>query len=110
MLAGKEVPIIGSDAINWIELSVPAPSHIADAPAVDGGPTTVGLSSDDRASCFVIGDPSTYLIWFAFSLSFSLISSYASIPCFVGHQFSFWIAIGSRYLLKIIIAFVQENS
>ncbi|KAG5150773.1 hypothetical protein JHK84_027245 [Glycine max] len=57
-LAGKEVPIVGSDAVRWIDLSVPSSSNIAAVDGVAALPTT-----DDRASCFVIGDPPTYLIW-----------------------------------------------
>ena len=64
-LAGKEVPIVGSDAVRWIDLSVPSSSNIA---AVDDG-GAAPLTTDDRASCFVIGDPPTYLIWFNSSLS-----------------------------------------
>lgn len=63
-LAGKEVPIVGSDAVRWIDLSVPSSSNIAAVDGVAALPTT-----DDRASCFVIGDPPTYLIWFNSSLS-----------------------------------------
>ncbi|KAF7804423.1 nuclear pore complex protein NUP160 isoform X1 [Senna tora] len=63
-LAGKEVPIIGSDAVRWIELSVPSSSTSdAAAAAVDGGAATLGPPNEDRASCFVVGDSSTYLIW-----------------------------------------------
>ncbi|KAH1216807.1 hypothetical protein AAZX31_13G125200 [Glycine max] len=58
-LASKEVPIVGSDAVRWIDLSVPSSSNIA---AVDDG-GAAPLTTDDRASCFVIGDPPTYLIW-----------------------------------------------
>ncbi|XP_061369060.1 nuclear pore complex protein NUP160 [Gastrolobium bilobum] len=59
-LVGKEVPIIGSDSVRWIELSVPSSSNIA----VDGGASPLApLTTDDRASCFVIGDPPVYLIW-----------------------------------------------
>lgn len=54
-LAGKEVPITGSDAVRWIDLSVSSSSNVA----VDGG----AAISEDRASCSVIGDPPTYLIW-----------------------------------------------
>ncbi|XP_020203825.1 nuclear pore complex protein NUP160 isoform X1 [Cajanus cajan] len=56
-LAGKEVPVVGSDVVRWIDLSVPSSSNIAAADAA--APPT----ADDRASCFVIGDPPTYLIW-----------------------------------------------
>jgi nuclear pore complex protein Nup160 len=55
-LAGKEVPIIGSDSVRWTDLSVPSSSNIT----VDAG----AAITDDRASCSVIGDPPTYLIWF----------------------------------------------
>ncbi|KAL2323239.1 hypothetical protein Fmac_027618 [Flemingia macrophylla] len=57
-LAGKEVPVVGSDAVRWIDLSVPSSSSIAAVDAAAAPPST-----DDRASCFVIGDPPTYLIW-----------------------------------------------
>ncbi|KAJ7972354.1 Nuclear pore complex protein [Quillaja saponaria] len=64
-LAGKEVPIIGSDSVKWIELSVPSSTTAAAAAAVAGDScsTTLGPPTKDCASCFVIGDPSTYLIW-----------------------------------------------
>ncbi|CAJ2672450.1 unnamed protein product [Trifolium pratense] len=54
-LAGKEVPIIGSDSVRWTDLTVPSSSNIT----VDGDSTI----TDDRASFSVIGDPPTYLIW-----------------------------------------------
>lgn len=55
-LAGKEVPITGSDTVRWIDLSVSSSSNVA----VEGG----AAISEDRAACSVIGDPPTYLIWF----------------------------------------------
>ncbi|XP_054791802.1 nuclear pore complex protein NUP160-like isoform X2 [Prosopis cineraria] len=61
-LAGKEVPIISNDAVKWIELSVPSSPNSA-ATADDSGTATPGPPNEDRASCFVIGSPSTYLIW-----------------------------------------------
>lgn len=75
ILAGKEVPIIGSDATRWIELSVP--SSLTTSAAFDVGATSVGPPTEDRASCFVIGDPSTYLIWFNFSFSLNNFFSFA---------------------------------
>ncbi|XP_058763135.1 nuclear pore complex protein NUP160-like isoform X2 [Vicia villosa] len=54
-LTGKEVPIIGSDAVRWTDLSVPS----SFSTTVDGG----AAITDDCASCSVIGDPPTYLIW-----------------------------------------------
>ncbi|KAK4272851.1 hypothetical protein QN277_021350 [Acacia crassicarpa] len=61
-LAGKEVPIISNDAVKWIELSVPSSSNSATT-AVDSGTATLGPPKEDLASCSVIGNPSTYLIW-----------------------------------------------
>ncbi|KAJ9153482.1 hypothetical protein P3X46_026915 [Hevea brasiliensis] len=60
-LAGMEVPIIGSDSVKWVELSV----------AVDGDSSTtyptpslpLAPITDDCASCSVIGDPPLYVIW-----------------------------------------------
>ncbi|XP_017229286.1 nuclear pore complex protein NUP160 isoform X2 [Daucus carota subsp. sativus] len=54
VLAGMEVPIIGSDSVKWIQLTVTSttPSQPPFAP-----PT------EDAASCSVIGTPPTYLIW-----------------------------------------------
>ncbi|KAK1370532.1 nuclear pore complex protein NUP160 [Heracleum sosnowskyi] len=54
VLAGMEVPIIGSDSINWLQLTVTSttPSQPPFAP-----PT------EDAAACSVIGTPPTYLIW-----------------------------------------------
>ncbi|CAI8602479.1 unnamed protein product [Vicia faba] len=54
-LTGKEVPIIGSDSVRWIDLSIPSSPNTT----VDGG----AAITDDCASCSVIGDPPTYLIW-----------------------------------------------
>lgn len=55
VLAGMEVPIIGSDSIKWLQLTVTSttPSQPPFAP-----PT------EDAAACSVIGTPPTYLIWF----------------------------------------------
>ncbi|QCE06004.1 nuclear pore complex protein NUP160 [Vigna unguiculata] len=57
-LAGKEVPVAGSDAVRWIDLHVPSSSNIV---AVNGD--AASTTTSDRASCFVVGDPPTYLIW-----------------------------------------------
>ncbi|KAK7355535.1 hypothetical protein VNO80_14793 [Phaseolus coccineus] len=57
-LAGKEVPVVGSDAVRWIDLSVASSSSIVAANGDAAPPPTY-----DRASCFVVGDPPTYLIW-----------------------------------------------
>ncbi|WVY98722.1 hypothetical protein V8G54_030873 [Vigna mungo] len=57
-LAGKEVPVVGSDAVRWIDLHVPSSSNNVAVNGDDAPATTY-----DRASCFVVGDPPTYLIW-----------------------------------------------
>ncbi|KAJ1392233.1 hypothetical protein SESBI_35975 [Sesbania bispinosa] len=44
-LAGKEVPVIGSDAVRWLDLSVPSSSNIA------GAAPLAPATTDDRASC-----------------------------------------------------------
>ncbi|OIW01601.1 hypothetical protein TanjilG_08782 [Lupinus angustifolius] len=59
-LAGKEVPITGSDAVRWIELSIPSSPNTA----VDGGGAPLAPpTTDDRASCFVTDNPASYLLW-----------------------------------------------
>ncbi|KAL8109546.1 nuclear pore complex protein NUP160 isoform X2 [Apium graveolens] len=54
VLAGMEVPIIGSDSIQWLQLTVTSttPSQPPFAP-----PT------EDAAACSIIGTPPSYLIW-----------------------------------------------
>nr|GMD42356.1 nuclear pore complex protein NUP160 isoform X1 [Ipomoea batatas] len=58
-LAGMEVPIIGSDAIKWIQLSVPSS---ASTPAEAAAVLPDHLNRD-TASYAVFGNPPTYLIW-----------------------------------------------
>eukprot|EP00257_Ricinus_communis_P019155 XP_015578065.1 nuclear pore complex protein NUP160 isoform X1 [Ricinus communis] len=53
-----EVPIIGSDSVTWLELSVPEA-----AGSSAGSPLRLAPLSKDCASCSVIGDPLVYLIW-----------------------------------------------
>ncbi|KAL5789070.1 hypothetical protein ACOSQ2_003958 [Xanthoceras sorbifolium] len=55
-LAGTEVPIIGSDSVKWIELSISSSYGNNDW-------TAVAPLTEDCASCFVVGDPCVYLIW-----------------------------------------------
>ncbi|KAI4300319.1 hypothetical protein L6164_033710 [Bauhinia variegata] len=63
-LAGKEVPITSSDTVKWVELSLPSSNTVvAAAASVDSTPTTLGPPTEDYASCFVTGNPSSYLIW-----------------------------------------------
>ncbi|GAB4847402.1 hypothetical protein Ancab_026460 [Ancistrocladus abbreviatus] len=56
-LVGKEVPIVGSDSVKWVEVSVPLSYAVA-----PGSPPVASLT-EDAASCSVIGKPPTYLIW-----------------------------------------------
>lgn len=80
-LAGVEVPIIGSDSIKFLDLSVPSSSsssssaiaiaNYSDANLSDAHTTCAPLA-EDFASCATIGDPPTYLIWF-FLLSFRIL-------------------------------------
>ncbi|PSS21659.1 Nuclear pore complex protein [Actinidia chinensis var. chinensis] len=65
-LESMEVPIVGSDSVKWIELSLPSPSPSSTAP-VNGilslPPPSYAPPTEDAASCSVIGDPPNYLIW-----------------------------------------------
>lgn len=67
-MVGMEVPITGSDSVKWMEVTVPSAAHS----------TSSSLSSlplapviEDTAGCAIIGDPSTYLIWYFSTLSFT---------------------------------------
>ncbi|KAK4801422.1 hypothetical protein SAY86_021909 [Trapa natans] len=63
-LVGTEVPITGSDSINWIELTVQ--STTSTAGAASNSASTAGPfapTTEDRASCLLIGDLPTYVIW-----------------------------------------------
>ncbi|GAB2284016.1 hypothetical protein Dimus_018499 [Dionaea muscipula] len=57
LLRGREVPIFGSDAIKWVEVSVPL--TYAAAP----GSPTLAPTTEDAGSCCVTGDPATYVVW-----------------------------------------------
>ncbi|KAH7841494.1 hypothetical protein Vadar_030606 [Vaccinium darrowii] len=67
-LEGMEVPIIGSDSVKWLGVSVPSsspPSTAAvtyDTLALPPPPSSA-LPSRDAASCSIIGDPPTYVFW-----------------------------------------------
>ncbi|EXC04051.1 hypothetical protein L484_011031 [Morus notabilis] len=68
-LAGVEVPIVGSDSVRWIELSLPPSSSpsaaiaIADSDANLSVPSICSPLADDFASCSAIGDPPIYITW-----------------------------------------------
>lgn len=61
-LAGMEVPVIGSDSVKWVEVSVPS-SSASTAASLPFAPLT-----GDYASSTVIEDPLTYHIWYSFIL------------------------------------------
>ena len=69
-LVGMEVPIVGSDSVKWIDVSVPDSSSIGLISNVDvhGSSTICAPLDDDFASFAAIGDPPTYLIWFVLPL------------------------------------------
>ncbi|GMH23860.1 hypothetical protein Nepgr_025703 [Nepenthes gracilis] len=56
-LVGTEVPILGTNFINLVKVSVP------DTCAAARGSPAVAPLTEDAASCVVIGTPPTYLIW-----------------------------------------------
>lgn len=65
-LVGTEVPILGSDSVNWIELTVQSSTspEAADSNAASArGP--FAPPTEDCASCSLIGDPPTYVIWYS---------------------------------------------
>ncbi|KAL5542946.1 hypothetical protein UlMin_010656 [Ulmus minor] len=64
-LVGMEVPIVGSDSVKWIDVSVPDSSSMGLISNVDvhDSSTICAPLDDDFASFAAIGDPSTYLIW-----------------------------------------------
>ncbi|KAI8023992.1 Nuclear pore complex protein NUP160 [Camellia lanceoleosa] len=67
-LVGTEVPIIGSDSVKWLEISLPSTSQPSSAAtAADSHtlppPSLLSPPTEDAASCSVVGDPPTYLIW-----------------------------------------------
>ena len=78
-LAGMEVPIIGSDSVNWVELFVSPSTSTSTSPPF--APLTV---EDYSSSCSIIQhhhDSPTYLIWLVFFLSFSFSVSF-SLNCY----------------------------
>uniref|UniRef100_A0A1D1Y398 Nuclear pore complex protein Nup160 n=3 Tax=Anthurium amnicola TaxID=1678845 RepID=A0A1D1Y398_9ARAE len=63
---GMEVPIVGSDKVRWIELTVPSsPRHSSPPTRPAAGPESPSAPpSRNAAACHVIpGDPPAYLIW-----------------------------------------------
>jgi hypothetical protein len=64
-LAGMEVPIIGSDSVKWVEVSVPSSSSSS---AVAASPPSAPLT-EDYASSSGVKESSIHLIWYSLSLS-----------------------------------------
>ncbi|XP_057965063.1 nuclear pore complex protein NUP160 [Malania oleifera] len=62
-LAGMEVPIIGSDSVNWVEVSVPSSTSVSHATATSSASPPFAPPTQDAASCSIVGDPPTHLIW-----------------------------------------------
>lgn len=56
-IVGMEVPLTGSDLVKWVEVTVP--STRSSSSSSPFAPLT-----EDSTGCSVIGDPSTYLIWY----------------------------------------------
>ncbi|KAK9093640.1 hypothetical protein Scep_025109 [Stephania cephalantha] len=57
-LAGTEVPILGSDALKWLDLSV-----VPSSPPHHSSHQPFAPPTEDAASCHIIGDPPVYLFW-----------------------------------------------
>ncbi|KAK9145964.1 hypothetical protein Sjap_005867 [Stephania japonica] len=57
-LGGTEVPILGSDAVKWLDLSV-----VASSPPHHSSHQPFAPPTEDAASCHIIGDPPVYLFW-----------------------------------------------
>lgn len=62
-LAGMEVPIIGSDSVKWVEVSVPSSSSSSSS-AVAASPPFAPLT-EDYASSSGVKDSSIHLIWYS---------------------------------------------
>lgn len=82
-LAGMEVPIIGSDSVNWVELFV-SPSSSTSTSTSTSPPFAPLTVEDYSSSCSIIQhqhDSPTYLIWLVFFLSLSFSFSF-SLNCY----------------------------
>ncbi|XP_073150700.1 nuclear pore complex protein NUP160 isoform X2 [Henckelia pumila] len=55
-MAGMEVPILSTDSIEWVQVSIPSSSN--SHPSTSQNPV-----AKDFASCCPIGDPPSYFIW-----------------------------------------------
>ncbi|CAI9101446.1 OLC1v1038776C1 [Oldenlandia corymbosa var. corymbosa] len=60
-VAGMEVPILASDSIKWFQVSVPSTSSSSSSASNSASAATA--ATRDCASCCVVGNPPTYLIW-----------------------------------------------
>lgn len=75
-LMGMEVPIIASDSVKWVELSVLSSSSCAIDAAAAAAADSIAFAplTEDYSSCSIIGDPPTYFFWYLFSFGYSFIS------------------------------------
>ncbi|XP_073287556.1 nuclear pore complex protein NUP160 isoform X2 [Primulina huaijiensis] len=55
-MAGMEVPLLSTDSIEWVQVSIPSSSNLN--PTTSQNPV-----AKDFASCCPIGDPPSYFIW-----------------------------------------------
>ena len=68
-LAGMETSVLANDSVEFIGVSVPSSSS-RDASITSVASQATTSLTEDHASCVVVGDPPTYLIWYApFSLA-----------------------------------------
>lgn len=79
-LAGVEVPVLGSDKLQWIELAVPSSAASLSAPQVSfQSVSDTALAPRDAAGCHAVeeGETKSYLIWLLHFLPFAQLSP----PC-----------------------------
>ncbi|XVE89260.1 hypothetical protein DITRI_Ditri19aG0188900 [Diplodiscus trichospermus] len=62
-VAGMEVPIIGSDSINWIDLTVPSSLNHIGSDSNNVAATFAFPTSDSASATFVGGDSPFHLVW-----------------------------------------------
>lgn len=81
-LAGVEVPVLGSDKVQWIELAVPSSASSALAPQVPSQSVSgAALTPRDAAGCHAVeeGETKTYLIWLLHFLPITQLC----LPCYL---------------------------
>ncbi|XP_042506201.1 nuclear pore complex protein NUP160 [Macadamia integrifolia] len=65
LLAGMEVPLIGTNDVKWIEVSVPSSSPPGATAVVSSSVSSHPCTplTKDATSCHIVGDSSHYIIW-----------------------------------------------